>query len=162
MAVIATHKGIEINCDETGRFSAIIDGQWQTERSVTKLKKRIEERSITVPLVELDTQGYDMRDFAVQEVFEVRDDPHYGFYGIPAKSTSRYGQRYRNLYVPSEEGLARVRTLNQLYTEKVREQKEWYDTQFKQITDAMEPITVERFEELKAAAVVERAAAQEG
>ncbi|HEY8310312.1 MAG TPA: hypothetical protein VIG47_07140, partial [Gemmatimonadaceae bacterium] len=108
MAVIATHKGIEINCDETGRFSAIIDGQWQTERSVTKLKKRIEERSITVPLIELDTQGYEMRGFAERQVFEVRDDPHYGIFGIPAKSTSRYGIRYRNLFVPNEEERGKV------------------------------------------------------
>lgn len=158
MVVVATENGIEIECDEAGKFSAFAYGQRCEDRSLSKVKKWTATVKPTVSLMQVD--GNDSyrtrRGFRViSNIVDVRQNSRGELLGYgPSNATSSrsryadYQPSYDKLYVPNEEVQEKIKALNEQLGQWQKEVHDRYTAAFEEIVSTLEPITEEKFAEL--------------
>ena len=158
MVVVATENGIEINCDETGKFSAFAYGQRCEDRSLAKVKKWTATIKPTVALMQVDEKNSyrTKRGFRIiSNIVDVRPNSRGELLGYgPSSATSSrsryaaYQPSFDKLYVPNEEAQEKIKALNEQLDQWQQEVLDRYTAAFEEIVSTLEPITEEKFAEL--------------
>jgi hypothetical protein len=158
MVVVAKENGIEIHCDETGKFSASACGASITDRSLAKVKKWTATVKPTVTLMEVEPKlrYVSKRSFRIaKDVVEVARNRDGNLYGLgPNQATNNrrgYQTHYRNLFLPDEEAQGRMKALNEQVDQWHEEVDERYNAAFDEIVATLTPVDEENFRSLMAA-----------
>jgi hypothetical protein len=153
--VVANENGIDIHCDETGKFSAYAHGASFTDRSLNKVRKWTATVKPTIALLEVDLEKGSYRTargFRLAEnVAEVRRDRDGKLIGVGPSSTSasrsryNYAPTYRNLFLPDEAAQERIKALNEQLETWQAEVRERYNAAFDEIVAGLTPVDEENF-----------------
>lgn len=149
-AIVAYELGVDIFCDESGMFSATVNGRLVQEKSITKIKKAIKSAAPTVALIKKDRVYREVGGLSTVHIARVETSSA-GVTGLEVIS-DRWSCHHVDLYEYDQSVIDAEGQLTALYAEKIRELNQWRTDMFGQITHPLVPITEERFAELREAA----------
>lgn len=158
MAIVARENGIDIDCDETGRFSAKAYGQYFQDRSLAKVKKWTASVKPNVELMHVDSDRLytiDRGFHVIPNIVDVRVDTNGKAYGVTPSSSGSSRSRYQSyeqahygLFVSDKDAQDRINDLNDQMGVWKKELKDRYNKAFDEIVATLVPITPELFAEL--------------
>lgn len=142
--VVATELGVDISCDEAGTFSAIINGKFERDKSITKVRKAIKAAAPTVALIKNEDRRYRAFPYlSVVHISHVRTEGGQ-VVGVEGKN-DRYNSTYYDLCEFDQATLDAADLLEEEYAKRSRELTAWREERFKQLSFSLTPITEERF-----------------
>jgi uncharacterized FlaG/YvyC family protein len=159
MAVVTVENGIEIHCDDSGKFSAYGYGQRFEDRSLSKVKKWTATIKPSVELMQIDTDRDRYRTARgfrlISNIIEVKHNSKEELVGYgPSNATtsrSRYGSyqpSYDRLFVPDKAVQDAIKAINEQLEIWEQEVRTRYNDAYDEIVAKLEPITEEKFAEL--------------